>query len=286
MESIREVYQCLMNYLQLPAGSGRETYYEFDLKEFTRKFGMDIQQVTNSLNVLQQEEILGMNEQVFLPPTVEFTSSKEGIFQFENSYPAYEPLIKTLLRTYEGIFEFRVAINEQYLAKLMGIDAPALVTQLQTLNRAGIIQYVAQKDKPQIYCYHDRVRTEDLRINLKNLEARKQAFAGRVEKMLQYIAESEECRSRFIAAYFGDEKLKTCGVCDNCLHKKSASLNETEFVDIHMRLLKLLQRPLHSKDVLHHLKGIRKEKAWKVIDHLQAENKIEVDAEGWIKKVK
>ena len=286
MESIREVYQCLMNYLQLPAGSGRETYYEFDLKEFTRKFGMDVQQVTNSLNVLQQEEILSMNEQVFLPPTVEFTSSKEGIFQFENKYPAYEPLIKTLLRTYEGIFEFRVAINEQYLAKLLGIDAPALVTQLQTLNRAGIIQYVAQKDKPQIYCYHDRVRTEDLRINLKSIEARKQAFAGRVEKMLQYIAESEECRSRFIAAYFGDEKLKPCGVCDNCLHKKSASLNETEFVDIHMRLLKLLQHPLHSKDVLHHLKGIRKEKAWKVIDHLQAENKIEVDKDGWIRKLK
>jgi len=37
--------------------------------------------------------------------------------------------------------------------------------------------------------------------------------------------------------------------------------------------------------VLHHLKGIRKEKAWKVIDHLQAENKIEVDKDGWIKKV-
>ena len=285
MESIREVYQSLMNFLQLPAGSGKDTYYEFDLKEFTRKFDLDVQLVINSLNVLQQEEILGLNEQVFLPPTIEFTSSKEGIFQFENANPPFEPLIKTLLRTYEGIFEFPVSVNEQFLAKLMGVDTSTLVTQLNVLNRTGIIQYNPQKDKPQIYCYHDRVKTEDLRINLKNLESRKQAYAARIEKMLQYVVESEECRSRFIAVYFGDENLKACGVCDNCLRKKTASMNETEFVDIHMRLLKLLQRPLHSKDVLQHLKGIRKEKAWKVIDHLQAENKIEVDADGWIKKV-
>ena len=52
-----------------------------------------------------------------------------------------------------------------------------------------------------------------------------------------------------------------------------------------MRLLKLLQRPLHSNDVMMQLKGIRKEKAWKVIDHLQAENKIEVDRDGWIRKI-
>jgi hypothetical protein len=43
---------------------------------------------------------------------------------------------------------------------------------------------------------------------------------------------------------------------------------------------------LHSKDVIHQLKDIRKEKAWKVIDHLQAENKIEVDRDGWIRKLK
>ena len=27
-----------MNYLQLPAGSGKENYYEFDLKDFVQKF--------------------------------------------------------------------------------------------------------------------------------------------------------------------------------------------------------------------------------------------------------
>jgi len=34
---------------------------------------------------------------------------------------------------------------------------------------------------------------------------------------------------------------------------------------------------------LEQLKGIQKEKAWKVLHHLQAENKIELDKGGWVR---
>ena len=147
-----------------------------------------------------------------------------------------------------------------------------------------MIEYCPQKDKPQIYCYQNRLRAEDLQPNLTNIEKRKQAYRERVAVMREFTQEQLTCRSKFIAEYFGDKQLQPCGICDNCLHQKSITLNETEFVDIHMRLLKLLQKPLHSRDVMNQLKDIRKEKAWKVIDHLQAENKIEVDRDGWIRK--
>jgi ATP-dependent DNA helicase RecQ len=285
VENIKLVYQSLMNYLQLPAGSGKENYYEFDLKEFVRKFSLDIQLVNNALNILSQEEILTMNEQVFLPSTVQFIIDKEGLYQFETEHVEYDPLLKTLLRTYEGIYDFPAAINERFLARLLEKEETLIQKQLLHLHHVRVIDYHPQKEKPQIYFYNDRARTEHLSLNLQNLELRKQAFSKRIAKMLQYITQTATCRSSFIAAYFGDETVKACGICDYCLNQKSSSINETEFVDIHMRLLKLLQRPLHSNDVLVQLKGIRKEKAWKVIDHLQAENKIEVDRHGWIRKI-
>jgi hypothetical protein len=40
---------------------------------------------------------------------------------------------------------------------------------------------------------------------------------------------------------------------------------------------------IHSKDLLHRLAGVNKEKAWKVLHHLQAENKIELDKAGWVR---
>ena len=286
IENIKLVYQALMNYLQLPAGSGKESYYEFDLREFVSKFSLDIQLVINSLNILNQEEILSMNEQVLLPSTVQFTIDKPGLYQFEAEHPGYDPLLKSLLRTYEGIFDFRTLINERFLAKLVVKDEELVRAQLLQLHHAKVIEYLPQKEKPQIYIYDDRAKTEDLQINLENLRLRKAAYVARISKMLDYIGETTACRSSFIAAYFGDKNVKACGICDNCLNQKPGTLNETEFVDIHMRLLKLLQRPLHSNELMGHLKGIKKEKAWKVIDHLQAENKIEVDRDGWIRKVR
>jgi hypothetical protein len=40
---------------------------------------------------------------------------------------------------------------------------------------------------------------------------------------------------------------------------------------------------LRTKELLISLNGIKKEKAWKVIDFLQAENKIEMDTTGLVR---
>lgn len=41
--------------------------------------------------------------------------------------------------------------------------------------------------------------------------------------------------------------------------------------------------PTPAKELLQKLNGFKKEKAWKVIEFLQAENKIELDKKGFIK---
>jgi hypothetical protein len=40
---------------------------------------------------------------------------------------------------------------------------------------------------------------------------------------------------------------------------------------------------LHTRELLLKLNDIKKEKAWKVLEFLQAENMIEMDAGGWVK---
>ena len=53
---------------------------------------------------------------------------------------------------------------------------------------------------------------------------------------------------------------------------------------LHHRILNMIKyESLHTKDLLQKLNGIKKEKAWKVIEFLQAENKIEMDAGGWVR---
>jgi ATP-dependent DNA helicase RecQ len=283
-EEIKNVYQAIANYLQLPAGSGEGIYHDFDITDFTRKFKLNSLIVVYALKALEQEGWLAFNEQVFLPSAIRFTTNKSYLYEFEKMYPLLEPLIKTVLRAYEGIFNFPVNISELTVARLLKKEAGLVKQDLEQLHQHGVIEYRAQKDTPQILFLKNRIATGELKINIKAYQQRKEKFILRVNQIQNYLSEKKECRSRFIGLYFGDTQMKDCGICDNCLQKKQGGITKEEFDKIHHLLKNLLENQrVHSSNLQDYLHGIKKENAWKVIDMLQAENKLELDKGGWLK---
>ena len=136
---------------------------------------------------------------------------------------------------------------------------------------------------PQLLLLRNRVKVEELVINMTTYNLRKQRFEQRVKEMTLYIKEEKKCRSQIIGNYFGDHALKPCGVCDNCLRQKASVLSKDEFDAIHTHILNIIKKePVQIKDLMLKLNSIKKEKAWKVIEFLQAENKINMDETGWI----
>lgn len=284
LEKIRQVYLAIANYLQLEAGTGEGSSFDFDLADFGKKFGLDNFTTLYSLKTLEQEGWLTLNEQVFLPSTVQFTVTKEYLYRFEQDRPALDPLIKTLLRSYEGIFDYPCFISELLLAQLMRKDLEEIKQQLQELHRAGIIEYSPRKDSPQLYFQRNRVRGEQLTININAYQQRKAIFEKRVATMISYVKEEADCRSRMIGVYFGDNNIRTCGICDNCLKQKKLGLSKEEFTVIHERIRHIMQDDsLEVKELFNQLQDIKKEKAWKVIEFLQAENKLRIEKDGRIR---
>jgi ATP-dependent DNA helicase RecQ len=210
-----------------------------------------------------------------------FTINKEGLYAFERDYPALEPCIKSLLRAYEGIYDMPVAVSEIVLAGLLRKEAAAVKNDLLMLDQAGVIQYQPRRDNPQIYLMRNRVKAGDISIDMVAYNKRKEQFRRRMRQMIQFVQEDTQCRSRIIGHYFGDVNMKDCGICDNCLKQKATVLSKEEFAAIEQRLLQLLETaPVDNKILLQQLSGIKKEKAWKVLSFLQAENKIGMDATG------
>jgi len=281
IEDIRTIYQAVANYLQIQTGTGEGQYYDFDISDFLRKFKLKGHTTLYSLKALEQDGWLAFNEQVFLPSAVVFTTNKDYLYSFEKEQPLLEPVIKTLLRSYEGIFDQPTSISEKMMAGLMNKDVEEVKKQLLQLHQSGIIEYRPQKDTPQIFLLRKRIKAEDISINMVAYNQRKEQFQRRMKQMVSYVYEQSECRSRIIGVYFGDAKMKACGICDNCLRKKTTSLTKEEFEALHQRIIILLKNsPLHTKDLLLQLQGIKKEKAWRVLEFLQAENKIDLDASG------
>lgn len=281
IQTIRNIYQSIANYLQIPTGMGESSYYAFDIISFAKKFQFDIITVMNSLKVLEQEEYIAFNDQVFVPSKVQFVCNKNTLYDFENDYPALEPFIKALLRNYEGIFDYPVSVYERSVAFIMKKDVEEVKDALLKLDRYRIIEYDKQKDSPQLYFIHERIAAQSVTINQKQYEFRKKEYEKRLKYFISYTRETEACRSKIISTYFGDTDSKDCGVCDNCLKKKRGNLSEDEFENIRQRIIAVLgENGADTNVLLSSLTGISKEKAWKVIDFLQAEGKLKMSKEG------
>jgi ATP-dependent DNA helicase RecQ len=284
LDAIRNVYQSVANYLQIPSGAGEGQYYDFDLSDFLRKFKLNSHTALYSLKALEQDGWLAFNEQFFLPSSVGFITNKDHMYAFENEHPQLEPVIKTLLRAYEGIFDQPVHVSEKMMAGLLKKDTDEIKKQLDQLQQAGMISYQPQKDTPQLLLLRNRIKAEDIIIDMKAYEKRKEGFQKRVKQMLSYVKEEAECRSRIIGSYFGDHDIRACGICDNCLRQKATTLSKEEFDALHHRIINMVKyETLHTKDLLQKLNGVKKEKAWKVLEFLQAENEIEMDGKGWVR---
>ncbi len=281
---VKKVYQCLVNYLQLPSGSGELLWMDFDLQDFVRTFKLNMHTAVYALKTLEQEGWINYAEQIFLPAKVIFNASKDRIAEFELQHPQLEPFIKALLRNYGGIFDMESFISEKQLVSIVKTDLENIKQALLQLHQYGIIHYSPQKDNAQLQFSENRPAVDDLFINPHNRLQRKEQFELRIKAMLNYVNNESNCRSKIIGNYFGDETIVDCSVCDVCLRKKGNDLTTEEFERIRLFLTeKASGNGVVLKDLLTKMGSKQKERVWKVIDHLVAEEKITLSKEGLMK---
>ena len=284
-KTVIKTYKAVVNYLQLPVESGEGKYFDFDLKDFCEKFKFNAKAASYSLKILQQEDIIALTEEIFLPSKVVFTCTKEDLLAFETIYPDLNVLIKGLLRSYHGIFDFPVAISTKQLSSFIHLKEEDILNQLIFLNSLRIIQYEPSKTLPQIQFLKNRVRVEDLSINNEAVLKRKEAFSIRTNEMIHYIKDVESCRSKLIGNYFDDFEIGDCGICDNCIKRNKKDISNFDIESIFELLLNHTEDAISVDDLL--TRGaFKKDKIWKILDFLVAEQRISIDKNGKVNSKK
>jgi ATP-dependent DNA helicase RecQ len=277
--TIRKVYQALANYFQIPNSFGGEQYYDFDMEDFMQKFNLTANEVIYSLQALKNDRIISYQEQVYRPSFAQFTSSRSDIEEFEKNNPNSELVIKALLRTYSGIIDIPVRINEKQIAKVIKRDLSFVLSQLELLFRSGIIKYTPKKETPQILYLQNRIKTDELNLNYEVYNKRKKQFQERIDKLIN-LATIETCRAEYIGNYFGDEEIKPCGVCDNCLQSKKKELTASEFGKIQEKIMTILKEHNPTIDELSSKIGIPKDQVLLVLEEMKKEQLVGISIDG------
>ncbi|MBC7866514.1 MAG: RecQ family zinc-binding domain-containing protein, partial [Gloeobacteraceae cyanobacterium ES-bin-316] len=282
-EQIKKIYTALMNYLQVAAGGGEGDSYDFDMGLFAQRFKLNILEATYGIHALAQQEILSFNEIFFRASTAVFTVSKNELQDFERQHPELEPIVKALLRSYEGIFDFMTTIYEGLLAKFLRLPKEEVFLLLKRLQQYSIIQYIPPTDKPQVFLIKSRMYSDDFKIDAREISLRKSEHEKRVSAITKYINNSSLCRSKMLAGYFGAPHLKNCGICDNCINYSQKELSTDEFEALYKQILsETKQGSVEINKLVKSLRPHSSGQVWKAINYLQAEELVEQE-EGFIR---
>ncbi|MEE4177550.1 MAG: ATP-dependent DNA helicase RecQ [Bacteroides sp.] len=276
IEFIKKVYNALGNYFQLAIGAGREQRMAFSMSDFAENFAFDPVLTYNALLFLEREGYLALSEALSNPSKLFFTIDKEELYRFQLSTPAYDSLIKVLLRSYAGLFTEFVKINENDLAKRLNISREEVVKRLKWLQQVNILQYEPQNDLPTLTFLEERLHENQLRISPEVYHERRKFARERLDAMLRYAETTNKCRSILLLNYFGEDIRQRCGQCDVCLERNKADVSNYEF-DLILKEIKplLLQNPMPIKELLALIPpSLSEEKVIRVVQWLMENDKI------------
>lgn len=279
IHEIRAVYRALGSYFQLALGAGKGQTYDFNLTHFADTFQMQPNKVFHALKILEQSGWLVVSEAVYSPAGIQILADKQSLYDFQLREPRFDPLVKAILRTCQGVLHSKVSLKETQLAKFLKTDPKTIKNALIHLHAQGILEYHPQKEEPQLFFMQERVQAEHLTIDQAQYQFRKQRQQFRIQQAIRY-AESDRCRNVLLLQYFGESQAKNCGVCDICMQEKKPGLSNIEFISIRQQIRDLLKQKGYTvKELTHALGGGDLSKTLKALEFLIQEGYVVQKAE-------
>jgi ATP-dependent DNA helicase RecQ len=273
IDKIKDIYEALCNYLQVPVGSGKGAVFDFNMTDFVSKFRLPVNETYNSLVFLQREGYLEFTEEINNPSRVHFIVGRDDLYKFQVANEAFDGFIKLLLRSYTGMFTDFVPVNEESLSKKAALSRDVVYQMLVRLSAQNITRYIPGKKTPLVIFTEERLDRKALLISPENYLHVREKYQYRLEKMIEYAESQTRCRSQILLSYFGEESDR-CGNCDICRERNELDLSKYEFDLILEEIKSVLGNNTPLMDELVKMVNYPEDKTVKVIRWLLDHNKI------------
>lgn len=225
-KEVVRVYELICNYLQVAVGSGQGQNYNFDINEFCNFYKLNPVQVFNCIRILEAESYFQASEAMYLPSRMKILLSYTELYEWQIRHESVDALVKTLLRSYGGIFDFYTNIFENEIARRLKKPEKWVKDQLLKLHELELIDYIPQNNRPQLFFLENRFSS--IYIPDNKIAFLRTRYREKLAYMNDYIRNTTRCRSDFLVQYFGEESGEDCGYCDICLARKQAAPESRE----------------------------------------------------------
>lgn len=241
IQYIKDIYQKVFIYLNIPYEEGKDTVSKFNLIEFSKKFSLNSVSAYYAIKYLEQEGYWELTDEMDNPSKIMFIVGRDELYKVQIDNPELDKFIKSVLRIYTALFSRITPIDEEYIARCTMDSVMGVKEKLKQLSKLRIIKYIPKVRTPLIIMNTERLVESNLYISQKRYEERKGMFQKRIESIISYVKETGECRSRMLIDYFGQPADNDCGICDVCLKNKNLGGGKVRSKEVQKHILKMLE---------------------------------------------
>ena len=182
-------------------------------------------------------------------------------------------LVTLLTRSYPGIFDRFININETEFAKRLKVSRKELTKQLLFLEEYGVADINFQTNLPKIILTGERLPDSMLAISPSAYLNRKAIEEEKLNSMIHFIT-SNNCRSKLIIDYFNGKETEAlkCGKCDSCITAEQTKHNFRDLIEMTKKML-----PSNFNEIKSEL-NISKEILTNILHHLILEEEVKFEA--------
>lgn len=237
-EYIRETYNHIAYYYQIATGSGAGYTNLFDIDRFCRNFHHFPTLLLSALKILQRAGYIECDMDPDASCRLMFLVDRDKLYRIPSASENEERLLNMLLRSYSGLFTDYAYIDDELLAHRAGLTRQQVYLIFKSLNQRHIIHFIPQRKLPTITYTVDRVDGDELILGPEVYDDRKEQFTKRIEAVIAYANNQDQCRSRQLLAYFDEQRTTDCGMCDVCIDHKRQQNSEQR---VHVAQEKIMQ---------------------------------------------
>ena len=253
----KRVYKYLNTYFQIAYGEGAQTTHDFNFSAFCARYELKMVQTFNVLQLLERQSILSISKEYIKKATILFKVSDVNLTYYLIKNPQCDTLVKSILRTYGGIFEQVTSLNYNQLATKTSLPITTIHEQLLQLQKDDIVDYTHQSFDATLTFLVPREDDHTINSIKQHIELYSENKKRQIKDVENYLSNTTVCRSIQLLAYFGETSEEDCNACDTCLSQKKH--NHSSDSTIHDLIINLLEEGERDAQYLQTLPFSKKE---------------------------